>query len=699
MKYRFLKLFPALAVILIITSFSSGSGLSKKQILISTLTYAINQSHFDPIPLNDELSDRVYHLYIKATDVSHRFYTQQDINELEKYRYQLDEAISLLDTTFFDISYNILTTRIAQIKGYYTEILSKPFDFNVDEYLLSEKADTLFAADTTALKEKWRKVLKYQTLDRLVNSIESQEKAIEKKDTTYKIKTYDQMEQEARNQVLKLHNDWFHRLGKLDRDDRFATYLNAIASAFDPHTEYFPPKEKEDFDINLSGRLEGIGATLQEKDGYIKVAGIVPGSPSWKQGQLKVGDIILKVAQGNDEPVDIVDMRIDNAVKLIRGKKGTLVNLTVRKIDGSVIIIPIIRDVVVIEETYAKSAVVKDEKTKTAYGYIKLPQFYADFNQRGGRSCSKDVKHEIEKLKNEKVKGIILDLRYNGGGSLQDVVDMAGLFIEKGPIVQVKSRVGDSYLLSDRNAEVNFSQPLIVLINNYSASASEIFAAAMQDYHRGIIMGGNTSYGKGTVQRFFDIDELLGNSYPEYKPMGSLKVTVQKFYRINGGSTQLNGVVPDIILPDLYTYVDEEYEKNSDYPLKWTKIDPADYSVWNPSYDLSKLIQKSNARTEKSPEFSMIREGAKRLKVIDSDVNIPMRIDKFRTREDSINKDNKKYENVIKPIADMSVLSTQSDLNAMASDSSKKARTDAWFKEIKKDVYIFEAVKVLGDAQ
>jgi carboxyl-terminal processing protease len=699
MKLRSIKLFAAFAGLLLITSFNSNSGLSKKQILISTLTYAINQSHFDPIALNDELSNRVYTLYLKTTDVSFRFYTQQDINEMQKYRYQLDEAINLLDTSFFDLTYNILTMRISQIKTYYTDILSQPFDFKVDEYLLSEKSDTTFAADTIALKEKWRKVLKYQTLDRLASSIESQEKAIEKKDTTYKIKTYEQMEKEARNQVLKLHNDWFHRLSKLNRDDRFATYLNAIASAFDPHTEYFPPKEKEDFDINLSGRLEGIGATLQEKDGYIKVAGIVPGSPSWKQGQLKVGDIILKVAQGNDEPVDIVDMRIDNAVKLIRGKKGTLVNLTVRKIDGSVVLIPIIRDVVIIEETYAKSAVVKDEKTKNVYGYIKLPQFYADFNQRGGRSCSGDVKIEIEKLKKESVKGIILDLRYNGGGSLQDVVDMAGLFIEKGPIVQVKSRIGDAYVLSDRNSDVNFSQPLVVLINNYSASASEIFAAAMQDYHRGIIMGGNTSYGKGTVQRFFDIDELLGNSYPDFKPMGSLKVTVQKFYRINGGSTQLNGVVPDIIMPDLYAYVDEEYEKNSDYPQPWTQIAPASYTPWTPTYDLNKIIQKSYSRIEKSSEFSMVKDGAERLKAIDNDNNIPLRIDKYRTREDSINKDNKKYENNVKPIADMSVLLAKTDQDAMASDSSKKARTDAWFKEIKKDIYIFEAVKVLDDAQ
>lgn len=699
MKYRSIKLFVAITGLLIITSFNSGPGLSKKQILISTITYAINQSHFAPIELNDEFSNRVYTLYIKATDVSHRFYTQQDINEMQKYRDKLDEAVNLLDTTFFDLTYNILNNRITQVKAYYTDILSKPFDFNVDEYLLSEKADTFFAADTTELKEKWRKVLKYQSLDRLANSIESQEKAIEKKDTTYKIKTYDQMEKDARNQVLKLHNDWFHRLSKLDRDDRFATYLNAIASAFDPHTEYFPPKEKEDFDINLSGRLEGIGATLQEKDGYIKVAGIVPGSPSWKQGQLKVGDIILKVAQGKDEPVDIVDMRIDNAVKLIRGKKGTEVNLTVRKIDGSVIIISIIRDVVVIEETYAKSAVVKDEKTKNTFGYIKLPQFYADFNQRGGRSCSKDVKLEIEKLKSEKVKGIILDLRYNGGGSLQDVVDMAGLFIEKGPMVQVKSRVGEAYVLSDRNSDVNFSQPLVVLINNYSASASEIFAAAMQDYNRGIIMGGNTSYGKGTVQRFFDIDELLGNSYPQFKPMGSLKVTVQKFYRINGGSTQLNGVVPDIILPDLYTYVDDEYEKNSDYPLGWTQIAPAEYSPWKPTYDLNKIIQKSYSRIEKSSEFSMIRDGAQRLKAINSDNNIPLRIDRYRTREDNINKDNKKYENSVKSIDEMSLLITKADQEAMVNDSSKKVRTDAWFKEIKKDVYIFEAVKVLDDAQ
>ena len=355
-------------------------------------------------------------------------------------------------------------------------------------------------------------------------------------------------------------------MDKIDESDWLSIYLNSITTIYDPHTAYFPPQDKENFDIAMSGQLEGIGARLTSKGGFIVVAEIVPGSACWRQGQLKVGDKILKVGQGDEEPIDITDMRTDHAVKYIRGKKGTEVRLTVKQVDGSVITIPIIRDIVILEETYTKSAVIDNK------GYINLPKFYADFSGNGGRDCSDDVKNEILKLKEEGVEGIILDLRNNGGGSLQDVVEMAGLFIKEGPIVQVKAKVGKPRVYSDTDESVYYDGPLVVMVNTYSASASEILAAAMQDYGRAVIVGGSpTTFGKGTVQRAFDLDGFVSEAYDEIKPLGALKLTLQKFYRIDGGTTQLKGVTPDIILPDTWSYLNVG-EKDQEFPIPWDEI-------------------------------------------------------------------------------------------------------------------------------
>ncbi|MEO1715046.1 MAG: S41 family peptidase, partial [Bacteroidota bacterium] len=371
--------------------------------------------------------------------------------------------------------------------------------------------------------------------------------------------------------VLKTFDDWYERLEKRKRSDYLSIYINSITNVFDPHTSYFEPIEKQNFDINMSGKLEGIGARLQSDGNYTKITSVIVGGPAWKQGDLKENDKIMKVAQDGEDPIDVTGMQLDDVVSQIRGEKGTKVILTVKKIDGSIADIEIVRDVVILEEGFAKSLILHTT-AKEKVGFISLPRFYDDFYDEEGRSCARDVATEIDKLKKENVRGIILDLRNNGGGSLRDVVTMSGFFIEKGPIVQVKARGRSPEVLEDNDPSVKWDGHLIVMVNQFSASASEILAAALQDYERAVIVGSTSTFGKGTVQRFYNLDRAIPG-YSELKPFGEIKLTTQKFYRIDGGSTQLKGVTPDIILPDMYSYI-ETGEKEQEYPMNWTQIAP-----------------------------------------------------------------------------------------------------------------------------
>jgi carboxyl-terminal processing protease len=473
--------------------------------------------------------------------------------------------------------------------------------------------------------------------------------------------------------------------------------MNAISQIYDPHTDFYAPKDKENFDIQLSGQLEGIGATLTQKDGYIKVAAIVPGSPSYKQGQLKAEDIILKVAQAENEPIDVVDMKLDQAIKLIRGKKGTLVKLTVKKPDGSIVIIPIVRDVVIIEDTYAKSVILKGGNMDERVGYIYLPSFYADFsNQRGGRTCFEDVRKEVEKLKQEKVDGIVLDLRNNGGGSLGDVVKMAGLFIPSGPIVQVKGRDSAPTRLNDDDSRVQYEGPLVIMVNTFSASASEIMAAAMQDYKRAIIVGSEHTYGKGTVQRIFDLDQALSGTYASLKPFGSVKLTTQKFYRINGGTTQLKGVVPDIVLPDLYKYV-KVGEKELEKVMPWDQITPAFYKEYpRSSTFVDKLKDNSLKRQKDNPTFQQIEAAALRLKTRQDQTKFTLNLEKYREEQKKIQAEEQKLKDATKTAYDTEVFTLIADEDPEA-DEAKTERKKAFKDNLKKDVYIYEVLQILHD--
>ncbi|MEN9488987.1 MAG: hypothetical protein RL494_1252, partial [Bacteroidota bacterium] len=568
MKKNFKVILAILAISVALWSFmpKKSSDPEKDKNLLDLITFIIEKAHYDPAAIDDNFSKAVYKDYLEALDPSKRFFLQSDIDEFKTYEFKIDDMLHNRDLAFFTLTYERIKKRMNEAKVVFKALNDKPYDFSTDETINIDSEKNVFANDYADLKARWRLQMKLSVLATVVDKqkVEADKK---EKDPKYVAKEFAQLEKEARESTQKSLNDYFTFVEELQREDWFEVFVNSIVMQFDPHTYYFAPTEKDRFDQSMSGKLEGIGARLQRNNGVTEVSELISGGPAWRGRELDPGDQIIKVAQGKDEPVDVVGMKLDDVVKKIKGPKGTEVRLTVKKADGSIKIVSIIRDIVEIEETYAKSSIV--EKKGMKYGVIYLPKFYIDFENNDSRDSAKDIAIEIDRLKKEGVQGIVMDLRDNGGGSLKTVVDIAGLFIEEGPIVQTRDRKNIE-VLYDHDPKVQWDGPLVVMINNFSASASEIFAAAIQDYKRGIIIGSKQSYGKGTVQTVADLNQYVPkpNLYGDF---GALKITTQKFYRINGGSTQLEGVASDVAIPDRYSYI-KIGERDVEKAMPWDKI-------------------------------------------------------------------------------------------------------------------------------
>lgn len=682
---------PVLLFVVISLSSFSVYQFGKNHLLLEMLMSALDQAHYSPLKINDEFSEKAFTLYLKRLDTNKKFLLKEDVDALSKYKQSIDDEIQNGTLDFYNLSAKLIANRIKEKELWSKEILSKPLDYTVDEEYQTDGDKSTYANSVADLKIEWAKMLKYQVLSRLDDAMTNQEKAKAKKDTVFTEKSFDSLEVDARRKTLKGNEDWFKRLSKISSKDRYSAYLNTITGLYDPHTEYFAPKDKKKFDQSMSGQFEGIGARLQSKEGILKVSDIIVGSPSFKQGELKAGDEIHKVGQGANEPKDITDMDMDDAIELIKGKKGTEVRLTVKKPDASFKVITIIRDVIEIDETYAKSAILNNKKK---IGYIYLPMFYADFTRNGAHRCSEDIKKEVEKLKKEGVEGIIIDLRDNGGGSLQEVVEMGGLFVPKGPMVQVKGKAGAPNIMENKFSKVVWDGPLAVMINHGSASASEILAAAIQDYKRGIIIG-TQSFGKGTVQSFLDLDQYVLPQFDSLRPLGSVKITMQKFYRVNGGATQLKGVMPDVALPDPYEFL-EVGEKDMDYPMPWDEISKATYQEFtNINYD--KLKKASSERVKQSAAFKLIDMEAKELKAKKDDTKYNLKIDKYRAELKQLREQNKKYDSLKQEIKGFTTDIVFVDKESMKADTVKLNKEIKWTKNIAKDNYIYEASNILND--
>ncbi|MEA3452499.1 MAG: carboxy terminal-processing peptidase [Bacteroidota bacterium] len=667
----------------------------EKQEVVAALTYNLMKNyHYEKIDFNDDFSQQVFDKYIEYLDFSKRYLLQSDIRKMSRNIKKLSEQIQNADLNFFKESYEIIVKRREEAQLIYEDIISKPFNLNKKENIISDSEKQKFASNNNELTEYWRKLLKLEILIEVDNQLSVYEKK-KQKGKDVEEKSLEQLEIDARAKIKKNYDDYFDRLSKLREEDYFSLYINAITYTADPHSQYYAPKNKEDFDIYMSGELEGIGATLSQRFGEIKIVSIIVGGAAWKNGELEEGDVILDVAQENEEAVNIVSMRLDDAVRLIRGKKGTKVILTVKKIDESIKQITIVRDKIIVEETYVRTVILKKSNSGKRVAYIYFPSFYIDFNKKNGRKCSEDLRKELYKLKEENVDGIIIDLRNNGGGSLQEVVTIAGFFIPKGPIVQVKDRRGVVGDLSDKDASVLYEGNLLIMSNQFSASASEIFAAAMQDYNRAVIFGTKQSLGKGTVQQMFNLDNAP-RIPSELKPLGGLKMTIQKFYRINGGSTQMKGVISDITFSTVYSYL-KTGESSLDNALPWDKISPLSYKKWSPSYNIDSLKKWSLARMANDSAFIVTDNYAKFLKNEDENNIIPLNLKKYRIEKQGRTAKRKEFNKATKKKMALNIDFLTDDKNVMKNDTVFKYRYENWSKKLKKDYKLSEAYRIVVD--
>ncbi len=598
-----------------VLSLKKDGKLSKEVLLGTTLKGILENMHFAKSPLDNSLSKKAFAEYIKRIDYGKQFLLEEDVASLKKYESQIDDQISSGELALMEKASGILRKRQKTVESYVFNRLKKPFDLNKEVTYVTDSEKRSYVSSSSDLNKRWDKILQLDILEKYAEYLEEQNPDPSDKDYKKKLKnvpkkklTHVQLEKKARESTIKSYQRIFKRLNKENASDDMDKFFNSVTKVYDPHTHYLIPDDKEEFDIEMSGKLEGIGALLREEGSHIKVERIIPGSASWKGKELKAEDVILKVGQGDKEPVDVVDMGLKDAVKLIRGRKGSEVRLTVKKPSGLKQVISIIRDVVEVSESYVKSTIIQKKGEKRKYGYINIPKFYRDFNDRFGRNCTDDTRAALKKLKKSNVDGVVLDLRNNGGGALKDSRYITGLFIKDGPVVQVKSHNGQVEVLKDSDPGIEFDKPLIVLINRFSASASEIVAAALQDYKRAVIVGGEHSHGKGTVQAVIDLDNFIPPQGRGLSPFGALKITIQKFFRVNGSSTQYKGVTPDIILPDLYGHM-ESGERHLDYSLAWEKIGSVKHDDWTKGeLNISKLKSGSQKRVQKHPKFAKINQ-------------------------------------------------------------------------------------------
>lgn len=699
---------------------TASDSIDRERFIGNIIKNTLETYHYRRMKIDDSVSQKAFAEFLKKMDYGKQFFLKSDIEELQKFQFKMDDEVLSGKLELLNRAVAIMTERIKDANKLRGELFKKEFNFKENESMELNPDKKEWAKDTAEFKDNWRKTFKQGTLSRYLSLSEGfsddedkkEEKAKkEKLKKTAKKEEKKMSDKEMRKRshkaIAEKYDKYFKRLLKEDRFDHLEKYFNAVASVYDPHTNYMPPKRKEDFDIDISGKLEGIGAVLQEDGPYIKVVKIVPGGAAWRQRDLEVDDIILMVAEKKAEPVDLVDMRVDDAVRYIRGKKGTEVRLTVKKSDGTRKVIPIIRDEVQIDASYAKSSVLEMKDQNLKVGYIMLPKFYRDFDADGGdtRSCTEDVRQELTRLKNQKVDGVILDLRNNGGGALEDARQMSGLFIEEGPIVQIKNMVEQIEVLKDTDKTVFYDGPLIVLTNRFSASASEILAGAMKDYNRALIVGGEFSHGKGTVQAVLPLNGGPLKSFFSKEEIGSMKITIQKFYRINGLSTQYKGVTPDIILPDPYAYT-KSREQDLDYSLAWDTVGKLEYNTWKKfSYDIDLLKKRSESRVGKDLRFSKIQKSVDYLTKRRDETTMSLNKDTLLAEEVK----NKKLTEDLKNEAETDGLmvshfeeSLKSHENIRPGDEDKwkkdfDLRKEEWVKDLRRDPTIEEAFNIMSD--
>lgn len=700
---KFIKNNVAIAILVLLAATASCSftkdidpgDKDKEELLVNLISHVLQRNHYAPADLTDEFSQKVFKNYINDLDPAKRYFLQSDYDEFAAYEFLLDDEIRDSEVHLFVLTYERLEKRRKETEKLFTEVIKEPFDFDVDEVMDTDYENIPYSKNTKELKAHWRKLLKLSALSNYYDKIDEQEKALKEGKEDFKEKSLAAIEKEVRDEVKRSMEENFEFSKDIERLDYFSLYLNSMMAYFDPHTSYFAPQTKDRFDTAMSGKLEGIGARLQKKMDYIKVLEIISGGPAWRSQDVEVGDIIMKVAQENDSvATSIVGMRISNAVDLIKGPKGTKVILTLKRVDGTIEDVTLTRDVVEIEETYAKSVIVKDEEGSINYGLINLPKFYFDMENRNGRAAGDDIKKEIERLKAQGMEGLVMDLRNNGGGSLREVIEMAGLFIEKGPVVQVALKNEQTQTYSDKDSSVLWDGPLVIMVNQLSASASEILAAALQDYERAIVIGSKHTFGKGTVQNFEDLNRWVRNS--ELGDLGAIKLTTQKFYRINGKSTQLEGVQSDIVTPDRFSYI-EIGERDEEFPLAYDEIPAAPFNKYAKRSDFAAIIAKAQARIAANETFQLIDQNAKWMSEQREENIVPLSFKAYKERLNRLEKETEKFEILEDYKNSLAFEYVNYEKDLIANDSLLAEKRERWHESLSQDVYLAEAINVLKD--
>lgn len=688
----------------------------REKALATTVTQLFEQEHLLRHKIDDKISEEAFENYIDTLDAGKMFLLASDRDALAKYKDEIDDELHTGALELAHAGQKTFTGRVAVVEKMVDEILAQPMDFTNEEYVELDPEKLQLAATDDELKTRWRQRLELEVMERVAGmedrlkgtttkskgsaagSAADDDEDEDKSTPIAKIPTTAEgREQKAREDLKKTYEGRFARMKHPGQLDAASDVINAVATVLDPHTTYMPPADKANFDIRMSGSLEGIGAVLREKDHLIEIVEIVPGGASARQGGLQTGDLILSVQQAKGDPVDVFDMRIDEVVKMIRGPKGTVVRLRVQKADGTERTLAITRDVVVIEETYAKGAVIQ-QKGKPAYGYIHLPSFYGG---RGSpRTSGEDVKILLDELEKKKVAGVILDIRSNGGGLLSDAIDITGELIDKGPVVQVKDSDGQREVLSDKHKGTDYDGPMIVLVDRFSASASEILAGALQDYKRAVIVGAGGTHGKGTVQTIADLDRATGGQIE----LGVLKITIQQFFRPGGSSVQLQGVTPDVMLPDPAAYIDSG-EKQMKHAIPWSQISPAPYDKWPATYDTKKLSEKSAQRVVKSPLLSKIATATALLRERRNDTKVPLQKAAWEKRRadqkaalDAASPDLKKAAPMftVKPLAE-SPAPADAPPAGKAGEQKVDGRSAKWKDNLARDPWVDESLNILND--
>lgn len=652
----------------------------------------LTRFHYKPVPLDDVMSQKIFDRYLKSIDPEKLFFTQADIDQFSGLRNKLDDVLRSNDSNALNAPFaifNLYETRLRERLTYAKSLLNQNFDFTQKESYRYARDKEPWASSEAALKDVWRQRVKNDWL---------------------RLKLAGKDDKAIRSTLDKRYDTTIARLQKLKSEDVFQIFLDAYATSVEPHTNYLGPKASEDFDIQMKLSLVGIGAVLQERDEMTTIRELVPGGPAATSGKLKVGDRIVGVGQGaKGAIVDVLGWRLDDVVALIRGSKDTVVLLDVLPGDASPDaphqLVSLVRNKITLEQQAAKKSVIE---VKTAdgtkhIGVISLPTFYQDFDARRKgdkdfKSATRDVARILAELKKEQVDSVLIDLRNNGGGSLNESVELSSLFIGKGPVVQQRNSQGQLRVENDSNGNVVWDGPLGVLINRGSASASEIFAAAMQDYGRAVIIG-EPSFGKGTVQTLVDFDQITRSDKPK---LGELKMTVAQFFRVNGGTTQLRGVSPDIGFP---TFTDEDSfgESSYDNALPWVQIKPTDYRPTGDLKDIMAQLQvKYEMRTAQDKEFQFIRDDINEFKSQKNKKVLSLNEAERRKERDEREKKTKEREKLrqqdkdgnnsaaVKPaVQDDGLQANERSLSAEL--AAEKAQKEA------KDVYLNEAAHILSD--